>query len=38
MITLDNEDKRFFIATLIAPLIVWWILTGRKKYAVKGMK
>lgn len=34
---LDDTDKRFFIATIIVPVIVWWILTGRRRYGVKGM-
>lgn len=36
---MDNEDKRFLIMTVISPLVLWWVLIGRKKYGVpKGLK
>jgi hypothetical protein len=39
---MDKGDKQFLISTcigsLVAPLLVWWYLTGRHKYSVKGMK
>lgn len=37
MIKLDAQDKQFFIATILVPLVLWWIFTGRRKYSVKGM-
>jgi hypothetical protein len=35
---LDNGDKAFFVGSLIAPIMVWWYFTGRKKYGTKGLK
>lgn len=35
--SLDSDDKRFFIAAIVVPLILWWVFTGRKKYGTKGM-
>lgn len=35
---MENSDKQFFVASVIAPVIVWWIFTGRKRYATGGMK
>lgn len=35
---MDNSDKQFFIASIIAPIVVWWLFRGRKKYSVGGMK
>lgn len=35
---LDGEDKKFFIASIGVPILIWWIFTGRKKYGVKGMR
>jgi plastocyanin domain-containing protein len=39
---MDKSDRQFLISTcigsLIAPLLVWWFLTGRHKYSTKGMK
>jgi hypothetical protein len=34
---LDNEDKAYFAGAVLAPIIVWWFYTGRKKYGTKGM-
>jgi hypothetical protein len=34
---MDSGDKQFLVGTLIAPVIVWWLFQGRKKYSVKGM-
>lgn len=34
---LDQDDKRFFAASVIIPIAVWWYFTGRKKYGTKGM-
>jgi hypothetical protein len=34
----DNDDKKFFLASILIPLAVWWYFTGRKKYGTKGMK
>lgn len=36
--SLDRDDKAFFVGSLLAPIIVWWFFYGRKKYAMKGMK
>jgi hypothetical protein len=36
-VNLDAQDRRFFFASILVPILVWWILTGRKKYSVKGM-
>lgn len=35
---MDRSDKQFLVATLIAPLLVWWMFTGRRKYGTKGMR
>ena len=35
---LDTEDKKFFLASILVPLIIWWYFTGRKKYGMKGMR
>lgn len=35
---MQPSDKQFFVASIIAPLLVWWYFTGRKRYSVKGMK
>lgn len=35
---LAKEDKAFFAGTVIAPIVVWWLFYGRKRYAMKGMK
>jgi hypothetical protein len=34
---MDKADKQFFAMSIIAPLVAWWILIGRKKYSIKGM-
>lgn len=36
--SLDNHDKKFFVASIMVPIVVWWFLTGREKYGTKGMK
>lgn len=38
ILSLDNSDKQFFIASILVPLIIWWVFTGRKKYSAKGMR
>jgi hypothetical protein len=38
ILKLDTDDRKFFIASIAVPVIVWWLLTGRKKYGTKGMK
>lgn len=35
---LDNQDKQFILASIVAPLVIWWFFTGRKKYSTKGMR
>lgn len=35
---MQSDDKKFFIASIAIPLIVWWVFTGSKRYSVKGMK
>jgi hypothetical protein len=35
---MDDSDKKFFVASIVVPIIIWWIMTGRKRYGVKGMK
>lgn len=35
---LDTEDKKFFLASILVPLVIWWYFTGRKKYGMKGMR
>jgi hypothetical protein len=35
---LDHDDRRFFVASIVAPLMVWWFFIGRKKYGMKGMR
>jgi hypothetical protein len=36
--SLDDSDKAYFAGAIIAPIVVWWFFTGRKKYGVRGMK
>lgn len=36
--SLDKSDKQFMVATIIAPVVVWWYFSGRRKYGTKGMK
>lgn len=38
LLHMDRDDKSFFVGTVIAPIIVWWIFYGRKRYSAKGMK
>ena len=35
---IDTDDKAFLVGSVIAPIIVWWMFFGRKKYGVGGMK
>jgi len=35
---IQDGDKQFLFASIVAPLVLWWIFTGRKRYSVKGMK
>jgi hypothetical protein len=35
---MESDDKRFFVASIVIPIGVWWYFTGRKKYGTKGMK
>ncbi len=34
----DARDKQFFIATILTPILLWWVFTGRRKYSAKGMR
>lgn len=34
---MDNADKQFFVMSILGPLVLWWVLIGRKKYGIKGM-
>jgi hypothetical protein len=34
----DKEDTMFLVLSVLIPLILWWMMTGKKKYDVKGMK
>ncbi len=34
---MDKHDKQFLLGAILSPLIVWWLLSGRKKYSTKGM-
>lgn len=34
---LDTNDRYYFLATILVPLVLWWIYIGRRKYGVKGM-
>jgi hypothetical protein len=36
--SLDRNDKQFFIAAILVPIIMWWVFTGRQKYGTKGMR
>lgn len=38
MYSLDKNDKQFFVAAIITPIVLWWIFTGRRKYGMKGMR
>lgn len=33
----DRTDRQFIATAIIAPLVAWWLLVGRKKYGIKGM-
>lgn len=35
---MQDGDKHFFIASIAAPIIFWWVFVGRKRYSAKGMK
>lgn len=35
---MERGDKQFFLASIVAPLVIWWYFTGRNKYSAKGMK
>jgi hypothetical protein len=35
---MDKHDKQFFVGAILAPILVWWVYIGRKKYSAKGMK
>jgi len=35
---MQDNDKYFFIGSILVPIITWWIFFGRKRYSVKGMK
>jgi hypothetical protein len=34
---MDRQDKQFVLGAIVAPLLVWWFITGRRKYSAKGM-
>lgn len=34
---LDRHDTQFLMLTVGVPIIIWWMMTGRKKYGSKGM-
>jgi hypothetical protein len=34
---LQPEDKKFFVASIVIPIVLWWIFTGSKRYSAKGM-
>ena len=38
MITLDKDDRMWFLLSILVPLFAWWYFQGRKKYNVKGFK
>jgi len=38
IVKLDGDDKKFFIASILIPIGIWWVFTGRKKYSAKGMR
>jgi hypothetical protein len=35
---METSDKQFFFASVIAPVIIWWVFTGSKRYGTGGMK
>lgn len=35
---MDQNDKYFFIGSIVLPAVTWWIFIGRRKYSAKGMK
>lgn len=35
---LDKTDRQFLATAIVAPLVAWWLLVGRKKYSLKGMR
>lgn len=34
---LDKSDRQWLVASIIVPIVLWWLFTGRKKYSTKGM-
>jgi hypothetical protein len=37
-VSLDYDDKAFFVGSILGPLLIWWVFYGRKKYGTKGMR
>lgn len=35
---MDDQDKFFILASIAAPLILWWLIRGQKRYGTKGMR
>lgn len=35
---LDNEDLLYILASVVAPLLLWWFIRGEKRYSTKGMR
>ena len=35
---LDSNDRYWLLATVIAPLLLWWFFIGSKKYSLKGQR
>lgn len=37
----DRSDQQFLaitVASTASAIVMWWLLTGRKKYGMKGMR
>jgi len=37
-VSLDRDDKAFFVGSIVGPIIIWWLFYGRRKYSAKGMR
>lgn len=35
---MDKNDKYFLLATIIVPLVLWWMFFGHDKYSLKGQR
>ena len=33
-----QDDRMWIVGTIVAPIFVWWLYKGRKRYSTKGLK